>query len=139
MSISDHATPAAVLVPEDRRDGFLPTLFGLRQTIIAENAVYTFMSSLSPQDYGGGFWDFYEYEGKPLYLVPTSKPRFRIASENGYAGEVSADAAGIIATLYALSHLSFRYKSNQLAAGYGRLHAYAATHPEASQIFQAID
>ncbi|PRD43046.1 antirestriction protein [Phyllobacterium phragmitis] len=130
----------ATLVPEDRREMFLPTLFGLPLLIVAENAVYTFMERLSPRDYGGGFWNFYERDGKPLFLAPTSRPRFRIESDiTEYRGEVSAEAAGIIATLFTFSHLSFRYESDLLAEGYDRLHACLAGHPEASEIFQAID
>ena len=52
---------------------------------------------------------------------------------------VSAEAAGLIATLFALSHLSFRHESDQLAEAYLRLYAFAGDHPEASEIFKAID
>ena len=45
----------------------------------------------------------------------------------------------IIATLFAFSHLSFRYDDDELAEGYGRLYEHAANHPEAAAIFQAID
>ena len=140
MSAPETTIRHATLVPEQRRETFLPTLFGRQHLIIAENTLYNLMGLLSPRDYGGGFWDFYEHEGKPLYLVPTSRPCYRITCEtNGYEGDVSADAAGIIATLFALSHLSFKYESDLLAEGYSRLYAFAADHPEASEIFQAID
>ncbi len=140
--MSDHSTltTAAMLVPEQRREMFLPTMFGLRHLIIAENAVYTLMQRLSPRDYGGGFWNFYELDGKPLFLAPTSKSRFRIESEiTQYQGEVSAEAAGIIATLFTFSHLSFKFESDLLGQGYERLYGYLDGHPEASAIFQAID
>lgn len=140
MSISEVTPQTASIVPEERRQEFLPTLFGLSLLIVAENAVYNFMDRLSPLDYGGGFWDFYEHDGKPLFLAPQSKSRFRITGEiTGFQGEVSAEAAGIIATLFAFSHLSFQYQSDYLSEGYGRLYAYAAEHQEASEIFQAID
>ncbi|MBR7653458.1 antirestriction protein [Brucella oryzae] len=140
MSDIETTPRLATLVPEHRRETFLPTMFGLRHLIIAENTVYNLMGWLSPRDYGGGLWDFYEQDGQPLYLVPTSKPRYRISCEtNSYEGDVSADAAGIIATLFTFSHLSFKYQSDLLAEGYDRLYAYAADHAEASEIFQAID
>lgn len=53
----------ATLVPDNRREMFLPALFGVRHLIFAENTVYTFMDRLSPRDYGGGFWNFYECDG----------------------------------------------------------------------------
>ena len=73
-------------------------------------------------------------------MRPISKPRFRISWEgNGYQGEVSADAAGIIATMFTLSHLSFRFEDDRFAEAYARLYEFAARHPEAGEIFQAID
>ncbi|TQN59939.1 antirestriction protein [Agrobacterium tumefaciens] len=140
MSISEVTPQTASIVPEERRLNFLPTLLGRSLLMIGENAVYSLMEQLSPLDYGGGFWNFYEHEGKPLFLAPRSKTRFRITGEiTGFLGEVSAEAAGIIATLFAFSHLSFQYQSEQLSEGYDRLYAYAAYHTEAAEIFQAID
>ena len=140
MSTSVIARQSATIVPEERRQEFLPTLFSHSLLIVAENAVYSLMERLSPLDYGGGFWDFYEHEGKPLFLAPKSRSRFRITGEiTGFQGEVSAKAAGIIATLFAFSHLSFQYQSQHLSEGYGRLYAYSADHPEAAEIFHAID
>ncbi|SEI14837.1 Antirestriction protein [Rhizobium tibeticum] len=139
MPISEVTPQTASIVPDERRLDFLPILFGRPLLIIGENAVYGLMERLSPLD-GGGFWDFYEHEGKPLFLAPTSKSRFRITGEiTGFQGEVSAEAAGIIATLFAFSHLSFLHQSERLSEGYGRLYAYSADHPEAAEIFQAID
>lgn len=140
MSISETTREPATIVCEEARLEFLPSLFGRSLLIVAENAVYGFMEKLSPLDYGGGFWDFYEQGGQPLFLAPRSKTRFRITGEvTGFQGDVSAEAAGIIATMFALSHLSFQYQSERLCDGYSRLYDYAAGHPEASEIFQAID
>lgn len=140
MTLTASAPDHATRVPDERRMDFLPRLFGPRLLIIGEHTVFSFMERLSPADYSGGLWDFYELAGTPLYLAPTTPPRFRISWDgNGYDGEVSADAAGIIATLFAFSHLSFRHDCDELAEGFARLHAYAGEHPEAREIFQAID
>ena len=131
---------SALLVPDARRMDFLPTLFGRQHLLIGEMTVYHHMERLSPRDYRGCLWDFYERDGKPLYLAPASKPRLQIICDtNGYEGEVSAGAAGIIATLFAFSHLSFQYPVDLMAEGYSRLYDYAAEHPESAEIFQAID
>jgi len=128
------------LVPEARRMAFLPVLFSPALMLIGERAVYQFMSWLAPDDYAGGLWHFHERGSQPLFLSPDSNKRFRIACEtNGYMGEVSAEAAGIIATLFALSHLSFRHEADQLADAYMRLYEFAGDHPEAGEIFKAID
>ncbi|WP_313666010.1 antirestriction protein [Shinella sp.] len=140
MPTSKSRRKAATIVSEEGRLAFLPSLFGRSLLIIAENAVYGFMEKLSPLDYAGGFWDFYEQDGQPLFLAPRSTARFRITGDvTGFQGEVSADAAGVIATMFTFSHLSFRYQSERLCDGYSRLYAYSASHPEASEIFQAID
>ncbi|WP_412065908.1 antirestriction protein [Rhizobium sp. SYY.PMSO] len=130
----------ATLVPDHRREKFLPTLFGHRLFIIAEAAVYTIMERLSPYDYRGGFWNFYERDGQPLFLAPTSRPRYRIESDlTEFRGEVSAEAAGIIATMFTLSHLSFQFEAGLLVEGFHRLRDNLDGHSEASEIFQAID
>ena len=73
-------------------------------------------------------------------MSPDADKRFRIFREtNGYVGEVSAEAAGIIATLFALSHLSFRHEADQLSDAYMRLYEFAGDHPEAGEIYKAID
>lgn len=78
--------------------------------------------------------------GTPLFMAPQSTSRFRIESDiTQFRGEVSAEAAGVIATLFTFSHLSFRFESDLLVEGYHRLHAWCDGHLEASEIFQAID
>lgn len=130
----------ATLVPEVRRTTFLPALFSPALMLIGERTVYQFMSWLAPDDYTGGLWHFHERDGQPLFLSPVSDKRFRIFCEtNGYMGEVSAEAAGIIATLFALSHLLFRHEADQLSEAYMRLYEFAGEHPEAGEIFKAID
>lgn len=140
MSIPSTAFQTATIVPEHRRMEFLPTMFGRSAMIVGEFAVYNFMERLSPLDYHGGYWEFYEQDRKPLFLAPTSRQRFRITGGiTTFQGEVSAEAAGIIATLFAFSHLSFQHRSDLLPEGYARLYAYVAGHPEISEILQAID
>ena len=137
--IATEAKPAT-LVPECRRMEFLPGLFGRKLMLVGERTVYQFMSWLAPDDYTGGLWHFHERGGQPLFLSPDADKRFRIFCEtNGYMGEVSAEAAGIIATLFTLSHLSFRHEVDQLSDAYLRLYEFAGDHPEAGEIFQAID
>ena len=130
----------ATLVPVGRRMAFLPALFSPALMLSGERAVYQFMAWLAPDDYTGGLWHFHEREGQPLFLSPDADKRFRIFCEtNGYMGEVSAEGAGIVATLFALSHLSFRHEADHLSEAYMRLYEFAGDHPEAGEIFKAID
>ena len=143
MPNSDSSTatlmPAATIVPETERMDFLPRLFGKRHFFMGEMQLYDFMGRLS-SDYRGGFWAFYDLAGEPLFLAPTSGARFRICwNGNGYEGEVSAEAAGIIATLFTLSNLSIARQDDGLAHAYFRLLDYASRHPEAAEILSAVD
>lgn len=132
-------TSFVTIVPEERRMTFLPKLFSERWLLRGENAVYDFMTQLS-SDYGGGLWAFVERDGQPLYMAPDTDKRFRVSWwGNGYEGEVSADAAGIIACLFALSHLSMRHGSEHLAEAFERLRDFAFEHAESSAILAAID
>jgi len=58
---------------------------------------------------------------------------------NGYAGRMSAEAAGITACLFAFSHLSFRIPDEVISGHYYQLRDFALEHAEASAILAAID
>jgi hypothetical protein len=65
---------------------------------------------------------------------------FLLEAPNGFSGKVSAETAGIIATLYALSELSFQYPTqDRFATRFHQLRAYALDHPQVEAIFAAID
>jgi hypothetical protein len=52
---------------------------------------------------------------------------------------MSADAAGITACLFALSHLSFQIQHESIASHFHTLRDFALDHAEASAILAAID
>jgi hypothetical protein len=52
---------------------------------------------------------------------------------------MSADAAGITACLFALSHLSFQIAHESIAEHYHQLRDFASDHAEASTTLSAID
>lgn len=62
----------------------------------------------------------------------------RVAT-NGSETEMSADAAGITACLFAFSHLSFHIEHESIAGHFHQLREFALEHPEASTIVDAID
>jgi hypothetical protein len=126
-------------VEDSERLATLPRHFGSR-LLILEGAVYDFMRQFAP-DYRGGFWHFYELSSGGFYMAPEHEGTFRFAVDtNGYQGELSADAAGITACLFAYSHLSFRYPEDGLFGDhFHRLREFASQHTEAVEIFAAID
>ena len=138
-SAAQATSSAATVVPDVQRSNFLPRLFGQRHFLAGEAQIFDTMRLLSPADYHGGFWEFYEHAGEPLYLAPKSQNLFRISWHgNGYEGEVSADAVGIIATLFALSDLAITHQDPLLGDAFHRLYEFARGHAEAAEIGGAI-
>ena len=69
-----------------------------------------------------------------------ARPNFSICVDgNGFEGSMSADAAGIAACLFALSHLSFQIPDESIARHFHLLRDFALEHAEASAILAAID
>lgn len=132
------ATITAQLVSEHERLGFMPRLFG-RHYIQGEWLVYDWMRHLS-SEYKGGYWNFYELSNGGGYLAPRREGAFKMAcAGNWFEGEVSADAAGIIATLYALNGLANRTEDDAIIERYYQLANFAYEHAENGKIAAAID
>mgnify|MGYP000887162789 CR=1 FL=1 len=74
-------------------------------------------------------------------MAPSREKSFAVSAENGYEGELSGNALGVTACLYAYSHLSFREDdfAGLCAEHYHRLREFALSHPEAGAILAAID
>ena len=133
----------ASLVASNRRLTFLPTYFGPRLMMRGESLVYAWLRRLS-EDYNGGFWNYYELSNGGVYLAPELTGRLCLEVDgNGYSGELSADAAGIVATLFTLGQLAADNQGTDVADvlidRYHFLRDFARDHAEAAEIFRAID
>ena len=88
------------------------------------------------QDYRGGYWHYYEVPNG-FYVAPAGYDKLRIVwLMNWCARNMSADAAGIVATLYALCE---KHQVDDLVEKYHALRDFAREHLQASAIFAAID
>jgi len=135
---NESSAIVACEVEENERLQMLPRHFG-RDMLTVEYAIFAFMRKLSAQ-YTGGYWTYYELSNRGFYMAPQSDSRFLIAVDtNDFAGEMSSDAAGITACLFALSHLSFQVRNDQIAEHFHLLRDFALEHAEASVILAAID
>jgi hypothetical protein len=131
-------TIEAQKVPDEKRLQMLPRHFG-RHMLTVESAVYAFMRKLSAR-YIGGYWVYFELSNGGCFLAPQGETSFPIAVEgNGFDGVMSAEASGITACLFALSHLSFQLADERIANHYHQLRDFALGHAEASAILAAID
>ena len=144
QSKTQELTPVvANLVADGDRLSFLPTVFGPRLMIRGEALVFGWLDRLS-EDYNGGYWHFYTLTNGGFYLALASDKPMRISVEgNGFDGEMSADAAGIVVTFFALSQLTGEVQGTEagdtLIDRYFFLRDFAAEHVEARLIFRAID
>lgn len=125
-------------VPENQRLNALPEAFG-KSGLILEGKIYDWMESLTA-DYFGGYWEFYRLSNNGFYMAPKKDTKYHIVNPaNYFDGDLSADAAGIAACLFALSHLSFDFPDSVLPERFHQLRDYAAEHAEARLIFRLID
>lgn len=127
-------------VKESERGPFTAARFGVR-FLWLESYVYDSAASLSAQ-YSGGLWEFYVLSNGGFYLAPRCEGRFHVVCANGYEGELSADAFGIAACLYAFSLLSFSADPEAAAVfalHYHALRDYAHQHAECASIWKACD
>lgn len=143
MSHTEYTTEAdditATVVPESARLDTLPKYFGVRYMLVTESAIMDQMRALS-QQYTGGVWEFYELSNGGFYMAPSGTETFEVqVYGNGYIGTMSADAAGITATLFALSNLAFQTSQAVFSDRFHQLREFAARHFEASEIFRACD
>jgi hypothetical protein len=125
-------------IPNAERLQILPRHFG-RHMLTVEYAVFAFMRRIA-NDYTGGYWGYFELSNGGFYMAPEHESTFNICVDsNGFEGQMSADAAGITACLFALSHLSFQIQHESIAFHFHQLRDFALEHAEASTILAAID
>lgn len=136
MSQSTFTTSSSVtatLCPLAQRLTALPRHFGTKGCRF-ESLVYSWMRTLCPE-YNGGFWEFYELSNGGFYMAPAAAQQESYLLQcngNGFSQHVSSNSAGIVACIFALSHMGL-YDNCQ------KLLDFAEDLPEAEEIFAAID
>ena len=128
----------ATVVGEIDRLRVLPQYCGARYMLVVENAVYDWMGMVCA-DYTGGQWDFYELSNGGFFMAMRGVESFDIEAPNYYSGKMSAEAAGITATLYALNEVACKTAQSHIVDLYYNLREYAVRHFESSEILRAID
>jgi hypothetical protein len=131
------------LVPENERMNVVARMFDLYYPLRLEPLVFQLAEQLSA-DYQGGGWTFYTFDETGFLMCPDTDQPFDVVCDNYYSGQVSAQAFGVIVSLYAFSLASFdaEHPSGQLCARlYHQLKDYILDqeHPEISSILAAID
>ncbi|GMU68406.1 MAG: hypothetical protein AMXMBFR37_07390 [Steroidobacteraceae bacterium] len=130
--------PWAYRVPENARIGTLPCHFG-PYMVPVEDRIYSLMREFCPE-YDGGCWEFYELSNGGFFMTPPMEECTLSIRSNGYEGTVSGAAAGIVVCLFAYSLLGLRYPEVATLSKHFRwLREFALDHPEAREIWAAID
>jgi hypothetical protein len=136
--LASNANVKAVRVPDSKRLNALPRYFG-RQSMTGEALVYQSLQSVWV-GYSGGFWDFFELTNGGFYMAPRLEEPLRIQCDgNGFDGNMSCDAAGIVACLMAFNALAWQTREVHFGELYYKLRDFAAQHAEVASIFAAID
>ena len=90
-------------------------------------------------DYQGGPWEFYELSRcQAVYMAPGRVEQLNIKVAGAYyEGSMTADAAGITATLIALKKLANTTRQPRFTDHYHALRLFACEHPEQHEILKA--
>jgi hypothetical protein len=127
-------------IPEDQRHDIAERLFGVSFPLQLEPVVYGITDRMVGK-YTGGNWDFYTLSNGGFCMAPAEDMCFHVKCQEWYQGDLSADAPGITACLYAYSNLSFSLSdiAREYARQYHLLREYMLGHPEAGEILGATD
>jgi hypothetical protein len=127
-------------IPVNQRVKITAELFGLAFPMRLEPTIFNFAGNLAAE-YDGGYWEFYKLSNGGFFMCPTADTPFHVRCENGFEGELSAEAFGIVCSMYVFSNFSFSDGAfaETCAQHYHWLREYALDHAEAGSIMQAID
>ena len=128
------------LVSDDQRINITAELFGIHFPMRLEPFIYSVTENIA-HEYNGGYWNFYSLSNGGFYMAPNSDKLFHMSCENGFEGNLSADALGVTACLYAYSHLSFGDGefAEVCAEQYHLLREYMLDHAEVGAMLRAVD
>ncbi len=138
--MTNQRAVSSSLVQEPLRVKVTSSLFGIDFPLRLEPCIFEMAGQLS-RDYHGGYWNFHLLSNRGFYMAPEHNKPFEVMAENGFSGQISAEAFGIVVCLYAYSGLSFGGDTlaEICAEQYHLLRGFAIDHPEARSIMAATD
>ena len=126
---------------EEQRLEILPAFFDA-DFLQVEMALYSHLQKMCREDYNGAYWHMYMLSNGAMYMAPAIENRkLRLTVDtNGYSGEVSGDAAGLITCLFVFNALCWKYPQREdFVDLFYKLCDFAFDHPEAEEIIAAVD
>jgi hypothetical protein len=90
--------------------------------------------------YPGGPWDSYALSNGGFYTAPRVSEELYIRWHgNSFEGDLTGDAAGIVACLFAYRLMGERTQERRFDRLFRQLQEYSCEHPESRLILRAID
>jgi hypothetical protein len=125
---------------EDRMNAGVKYFSNIMQWLDAEGFIFN-VADKYVEDYSGGFWDFFETKNGAFFMAPSGDETYKWSNPDNYSEcEMSGEAIGIVACLYAFSHMSFKHRNNDsFGDQYHKLREAMYRHPESAKIIRAID
>lgn len=137
--VKDPKTIHATLLPGTSEAGHLPALFGGGVLRFIEPFTLYWMQSLA-SDFNGSSWSYYSLSNGGFYMAPEKSGEYRVSVHGNYFNDrLSADAAGIVATMFALGELAAMTEHDHIIELYHSLRYFACEHDESRLILAAID
>ena len=140
--MTDTPPITASMVPESDRHHFLPEFYpGL--FMAAETLTYA-VAKRYISGYCGAYWNFFRLSNGGYFMAPDEPEPLRVVVTGNYTDEtMSAEAAGIVTTLYVLDRLMNAQLKEKVRERYidlwHKLRDYACQHSDCAAILKAID
>lgn len=126
------------LVSNRKRMSILPKYAG-KHMMMVEAMIFDAMREYC-NDYQGGCWYMYELTNGGFYMAPGRAETLAMScAGNFYEGTMSADAAGVVATLVGINRAVWRTHSEPLTTLFYAVREFAMQHKESADILRAID
>ncbi|EOI7435732.1 antirestriction protein [Yersinia enterocolitica] len=139
-----YVKPRILNVEECDRLSFLPYLFA-DDFMISELQVYALARKHVPE-YCGGRWHFIRLPDGGGYMMPDDGRVHLVNRENGFDRTVSAEAAGIVLTMWAIKRRGWVHRDCQnsalarlFAVREAQLWEFIEFHPECHHIYDALE
>lgn len=96
-------------ITKTRSSKLLVSIFG----VFFENSIYS-MADKYLENYNGGSWSFAKTENGIPFMIPKGKDIIKVTNPNNhFSDEMSAEAAGYILTVMAVSNLMWKNQENK--------------------------
>lgn len=126
------------LVSTKNRMSILPKYAG-KHMMHVEALIFDAMREYC-DDYQGGHWYLYELSNGGFYMAPGREETLAMhCAGNFFEGTMSADAAGLVASLVGINRVLWKTNSEQLNTLFYAVREFAIQHKESRDILRAID